>query len=248
METRELRGARRRASVLAAVQDVVGLVVPVCCAGCGEADVAWCGRCAEALQVVARREADVPRLDRMDGAPVLPVWTAAAYAGPVRTAIPAWKDGGRADLTRVMVDAVRSAAEVVARELGPVRPVVVSVPTGRAARRRRGADLVGLLADGVAAELGARRERGLLARRVGGDQVGRGARARGGVAAEYRLRRAVTPGAVHLLVDDVVTTGATLAACTDALTAGGALVIGAIALAATPSITPVALLPGRSGI
>jgi predicted amidophosphoribosyltransferase len=226
--------------------DLVGLVLPVCCAGCGAADVPWCAACEEALHDVARREDGCPRLDRMDRTPPLPVWTAAVYDGPVRAAVLAWKDGGRADLGSVMVAAVVRAARAAAGEMGGPRQItVVPVPSRPASVRRRGEDLVARLAAGVVAELGgppaARLERAVT-RRGGRDQAGLGARARARNAAAFRLRGKVDPGSVYWLVDDVVTTGATLGACADALAGAGGVVLGAVAVAATPGFTRSALL------
>ncbi|MCB2174959.1 MAG: hypothetical protein KQH57_04070 [Actinomycetales bacterium] len=237
--------------VVRLLREVVGVVLPVSCAGCGRPDETWCPRCAADLRSVARREGGAPRLDRMDGAPPLPVWTAGRYAGPVRRAVPAWKDGGRADLTGVMVAAVRSAARAAGADLQGVGPLtVVPVPSRPSAVRRRGTDLVQALARGVVEELGgapSARLRRLVVRRGGRDQAGLGARARGRNAGAFELRGRVDPGACHLLVDDVVTTGATLAACEDLLGRAGGVVLGAVAVAATPEITRAALHHGGKG-
>ena len=144
-----------------------------------------------------------------------------------------------------MVAAVRSAARAAAVDLRGAGPLaVVPVPSRPAAVRRRGTDLVATLARGVADELGgppsARLQRA-VARRGGRDQAGLGARARGRNAGAFRLRGPVSPGAAYLLVDDVVTTGATLAACEDLLGRAGGVVLGAVAVAATPEITRAAL-------
>ncbi len=289
--------------LLAALDDVARLVLPVACPGCDAPDVRWCEPCLAPLRApLQRRERGAPRLDRLDGVAPLPVWAPAAYTGPVRGVVVAWKDRGRADLDRPLADAAWRAGTALGPVLGAVLgqgrgtalgpalgsgvgavpgegsrgcPVlVVPAPTTRAARRARGRDPVALLARAVAAGLDtsgtpARSAALLVHRGRARDQVGLGSRARGarlgtvavapgkllGAGAGGLVRPLVGPSAgarrgrpgrrpstgapapvvACLLVDDVVTTGATLAACERALTSAGALVLGAVALAATPS-------------
>lgn len=245
-------GAARRALGALAVgaRDVARLVLPVECPGCGRADTALCPTCAALLRARPWRcEAAVPRLDRMDGTAPPPVWAVVPYAGPVRGVVVAWKDRGRADLTAPLVAVLRRAGGDLAPALRDVASwggiAVVPVPTTSAARRRRGADLVRILGAGLADGLcdaglpaavvpALRRRRSLRLR----DQVGLGARSRarnvaGSVLVRGRARERVRR--VVVLVDDVVTTGSTLAACRGALERAGALVVGAVVLAATPS-------------
>ncbi|GIG28235.1 hypothetical protein Cma02nite_08350 [Cellulomonas marina] len=246
--------------------ELLGLLLPVACAGCGRPDERWCASCRAAWSHgPVRCESRAGRWDRLDGASA-PVWALADATGPARAVVVQWKDRGRTDLTPLLAALLRDAATVVAPDLvapdlvgpdlvgpdlvGPAgkgrqtRPLlVVPVPSTAAARRRRGEHRVGRLVPGVAAGC---RDGGtaavaapVLVRRGGRDQagLGRAARARN-LDDGVRLARVPRLPDLHearvLLVDDVLTTGATLAVCRRVLERAGADVVGALVLASTP--------------
>jgi predicted amidophosphoribosyltransferase len=108
--------------------------------------------------------------------------------------------------------------------------VVTWAPTSRVRHRQRGFDPAEVLARAVARRLRARCL-GLLARRPGPPQTGLDAVARRR-GPQYVARR-VAPSRV-LLIDDVATTGATLAAAARALRTSGAHTVVALTAARTP--------------
>ncbi|MDR1427229.1 MAG: hypothetical protein LBJ08_05665 [Bifidobacteriaceae bacterium] len=231
----------REPGILAECAD---LVVPRTCAGCGEPAGGLCQPCRALFAgPVGRREAGAARLVPADGGPALIVWARAAYTGPARTAIAAWKRRGRADLTPVFAQCLAGIGREVAplaAGLGLTWLAVVPVPSRWVSTLRRGSPLTQALALGCAAGLRERgveaRVDGLLARRMGSrDQVGLGGRARAANREGATLvRRRAIAGSAALLVDDVVTTGASLLDAERALSRAGVGVLGAAVLAATP--------------
>jgi predicted amidophosphoribosyltransferase len=131
---------------------------------------------------------------------------------------------------------VRHLARLMVRRLGLDLPgarrpdVVTWAPTSRARVSQRGFDQAELLARAVARELGVPCRR-LLYRAHGPAQTGRG-RAERLSGPAFRSRPTARPYRV-LLVDDVVTTGATLHAAASALRAAGVSEVRAVAAAAT---------------
>ncbi|RBQ16535.1 ComF family protein [Spongiactinospora rosea] len=210
-----------------------------------------CGRCAVLVRGRARRRMPSPV---PSGLPEC--WSAADYAGPVRQAVIAYKERGRTALARPLAAV---AAQVLGAGLdaviGPGPPVVgvVPVPSLRAARRRRGHDPVGRLAALTVRALARAGRRAVLSPLVEhrgrvADQAGLSASLRAANLSEafrvHRARggavpRAWPPSGVAVLLDDVVTTGATLAEAALTLRAAGLRVPLAVTLAATPRRHPL---------
>ncbi|MFE5495018.1 ComF family protein [Streptomyces virginiae] len=207
-------------------QELAGLVLPVDCAGCGAVRVLVCGDCGRALSgAVAGLVSPSPR---PEGLPV--VQAAAPYEGAVRAVLLAHKERGALPLAGVLGAAL--AAAVLAGGPGPERGelALVPVPSARRQVRARGHDPARRIALAAAGRL---RRAGVPARvapvlglrRAVADQAGLGARQRrenlAGALAVRRDGARLTRGAGIVLVDDVVTTGATLAEAARAVRAAG---------------------------
>ncbi len=219
------------------------LVLPRVCAGCAKPGAELCRRCAARL---ARPRPAAPRRVPWGFPPTV---AAGAYAGPVPPAVVAFKDRGRAELARPLGAALALAVAAVVRAVpessGPV--LLVPVPSSRAALRSRGRDHVRELAVRAVAELRAvgvpAACAGLLARRGRvRDSAGLAAgQRRANLAGSFVARGAVPAGGLLVLVDDVVTSGATLTEAAAALSAGlapGAPPVVAAVVAATPRRPP----------
>jgi predicted amidophosphoribosyltransferase len=127
--------------------------------------------------------------------------------------------------------ATRMARLVVAAGTDIAADVVTWTPTTSAHRHARGFDHAEVLARAVARELGLR-ARPTLRRRPGPPQTGRPAAARR-AGPRFDVRRGAVPARV-LLVDDVATTGATIAAAAGALRRAGVSSVVAVTAARTP--------------
>lgn len=217
-----------------ALLDALAVVAPTSCAGCAVPDRSLCPACASAL-LPQVREVDLHGM---------PVEYAHDYGGVVRATLAAFKDGGRTDVAAHLAPALAAAVHAALRANGAFPSVsaahLVTVPSSRAARRARGYSPVGLLL----AHAGLRTEPALRARRQGADQSGLSAEARRENRDHWLQPRSWVAGERVILVDDILTTGATLSEARRALESAGAHVIGAAVLARTPRRHPLSLHSG----
>jgi len=227
-----------------AATDLSRLFVPVSCPGCGQRDVRWCDECeAPWWAGPLRSESGAPRL-AIAGAATMPVWALADLTGSSHAMMSAWKDGGRRDLDAFFAAAMRRQVNAIAPALDGLGPLaVVPVPSRPASVRRRGVDLPLLLARAVVEGLHEHHREAVLAPvlRIGrGEQRGASARQRWRQASALRMReytgfQALRDCEAVVLVDDVLTTGATMAAATRALGVRFLTVCAGLCLAAAPA-------------
>ncbi|MFB7089875.1 ComF family protein [Streptomyces sp. NPDC056296] len=208
-------------------RDLTDLVLPAECGGCGRARTVLCPRCRTALSGAApRRVRPVPE---PSGLPV--VHAAARYADEVRAALLAHKERGVLALTAPLGVALAGAVRAGLREArwgageaedirgrGPV--LLVPVPSAPRAVRTRGHDPARRIALAAAGELrrsgtSARVLAVLRQRHAVADQSGLGARQRlhnlaGALAVAPGGGRLLGGGGPVVLVDDLMTTGASL--------------------------------------
>jgi predicted amidophosphoribosyltransferase len=235
----------RSEAVAGAWAALVDLVLPAECAGCAVAGGSGlrdglCGDCAAALAAAqpqrVRPEPEPPGLPRSVAL--------AAYAGTLRGAILAYKERGRHTLARPLGDRL---ADVTAAALGgrPGPVLLVPVPATAAAARARYGDHMVRLARRAGRELTRRGWPAGVACPLRAsprpDSAALSSADRLLAADAFRLvpgrlpalRRAVGAGATLVLVDDIVTTGATLAATAARLRGAGLEPRVAAVLAAT---------------
>lgn len=233
--------ARAIRGLVASALAVADLAVPLSCP-CGREGVRLCAACrgllapapvrvdaaCPALQIVVA--ADASRGESgVIAAPLLPVLALGEHVGGLRRLVLAWKNGGMLCLAQPLGEHLTPGVGM----LGAGREVaLVPIPSSLAHRIRRGEDHTAELARAVARRSGTRVVPALSLR--GGSQSGKGRRERREdrwdqmrtTRAAATLRRG--SGAGVILVDDVVTTGATLRAAHAALEGDGVQVLGAI--------------------
>ncbi|MGV0837548.1 ComF family protein [Mycolicibacterium thermoresistibile] len=208
---------------------MLDLVLPLRCGGCGVPASRWCPDCARELSLrIDDPHLVTPRLD-----PGVPVFTLGRYTGARRAAIVAMKEHGRADLVAPLGGALHAGlARLFTWGLLDTPLTVVPAPTRTSAARRRGGDPVRRMAQVAVSGwietsvVPALRLRGLVRDSVGLSSADR----QRNIAGRVKLRRPVTTAA--LVVDDIVTTGATAAESVRVLRAAGVRVTAVLTLAA----------------
>ncbi len=237
-------------SLRALALDVESFLLPLACIGCGRSGSVFCDPCALTMRPLApprcpRCSQTVDPWDsREDGRcgfchswPDALAWAASAvwFEWPARELVHALKYGG-------WTIAAKPMAAAMARFIGPAArkaDLLVPIPLGRLRLRERGHNQAELLAIALGDELHLP---------VHTDVLVRSRDTRTQTALHPSERRAnvrgvfsVEPSAfsrLHVvIVDDVLTTGATLGAAAEAISAAGAASVGAItfARAAKPS-------------
>ena len=210
---------------MALLTDLLDLVLPQLCAGCEQPARLLCPGCRQALADLrpGRTEPDPfpPGLPR--------TCAAGPYDGALRGLLLGHKERGRLALARPLGELLGAA--VGALRAGEV--VLVPVPSARAAVRARGHDHALRLARAAAATRGLRAAPLLVPARAVADQSGLSTQGRAANLAGALRARSDLAGLPVVVVDDVVTTGATLVEAARALREGGARVRGAAVVAAT---------------
>ncbi|MEO7286906.1 MAG: phosphoribosyltransferase family protein [Jatrophihabitantaceae bacterium] len=206
--------------------ELIDLVLPSSCVSCERAGPTWCGSCRPVSQPGPVATAHGP-----------PTFAAAEYAGELRGALLAYKERSLRALAGPLAGYLSDAVDVACRAgpTGPSKPLLVPVPSSRAASRKRGGDHLRRIARLAALEAAL----GLApVLRLAGP-----VRDSAGLSIEQRsanlshrmaaLQAPLPTAASVVIVDDIVTTGATLAEAQRALRQAGWQVQAAAVIAAT---------------
>lgn len=184
----------------------------------------------------------------------LPVHAGGVYAGVVRQLVTAYKERQVWSLARLLGGRLALAVAAVLDDSGWRGPVLlVPVPSAPTVVAERGLDTTARLADRAARSLrrhglDVRAGRRLAQRRRVADQAGLSAdQRRANLHGALAVRGRPPPGRAWVLVDDVTTTGATLAEAGRASAAAGAHVLGVAVVAATPRRHPGQVRPHPGG-
>jgi ComF family protein len=206
------------------LRPLASLLAPPVCAGCG----GHAGS-AEPLCAACRRElrwlADVAQISGVS------VFAPLAYEGPARAMVRALKFRGATLAAEAMAAQIAAGAPSGLLDRGSLVPV----PLHPRRLRRRGFNQAERLAAALSRRSGLPIADCLLRTGTARTQVGRDRAERlVGVHGTVGIRAGAAAPERAILVDDVVTTGATVAACASVLRAAGAPEVIAVAYARTP--------------
>lgn len=214
------------------MERLLDLLLPPSCPGCGREGSALCPECAHQLRRRRDEPAGLPLGLRSDQpAGIVQLEWCCAYSGPARACVHALKYDGELRLVEPLAQAMAERWQRVAAG----GELLVPVPVHAARRRQRGFDQADLLARAVGRILGLEVANVLgratqtaaqhsLSRRARAANVGR-------AFVIATAQRDTVRGRWVVLIDDVVTTGATVSGCAAALYAAGAPAVSALALA-----------------
>ncbi len=220
------------ANLLAPIDRLLDLALPAVCPGCGAEGPPLCASCGPALETRLGLPPGAP-LGLAEGPPypLVQLEWCAPFSGVVRRALHALKYTGERRLAKPLGEAVAARW----REAGAGGEVLVPVPVHASRRRERGYDQAELIAAAAAATLRLPWCAAVVRRRATIPQYRLDRRRRAANVDDAFLVRPDLGGAVAgrwmVLVDDVVTTGATLTSAAAALLAAGAVAVGAITVA-----------------
>lgn len=240
--------------------ELLSLLAPVECVSCGLEDIALCSACARRLRTLCahpfRAEQQAPALVDVDGRSRLAVVAAGPYRDELAQVILSFKRHGQPRLAHLLAPLLGRALQSAAGQRRGLS--LVPVPSSNAAFRRRGFspvdEILAVLSrqgrvPSAATVHGLRKawpwkwspgevEALLIGTGRGDGQkgLGRGARSRrvrGSIRARRWPRSRSIAGRHCLIIDDVLTTGSTLAEAARAIEDAGGVVCGAVVLAAT---------------
>ena len=211
---------------------LLDLVLPPACAGCGRFGQLMCDACVASFRA-ATRPGDrfaAPDAGTMVGDALELTVAAFAHGGTLRHALQRLKYGGSARIAVPLARAAAPALEALTSVCGPVP--LVPVPVHAARLRQRGYNQAALLADALATETGLPVLDILERRRATARQHGLGKAARlHNLRGAFAVRNGARAPTGLILVDDILTTSATLESCAGILRAAGAATVFGFAIA-----------------
>jgi ComF family protein len=206
---------------------LLDLLMPPACAGCGRPGSLLCDRCVGAFAPPFRPDDRfvAPDAGVVIGDALMLAMAAFAYAGPMRRALAALKYTGASRLAPILARVAAPALERLLVITGPA--ILVPVPVHRERRRERGYNQAELIARalGPTAPILERVRPTTKQHRL--DRAARLANLRGA----FRVTPGASAPSTVVVVDDIITTTATLEACASVLREAGVEAVYGFAVA-----------------